>query len=166
MDATKNEWNTYLNTFRYIEPFVSWSWGWLVWVFGTDPAFVFVLQLLSQLTRFNWLVDFEFRLLNTFDHWNDNNREDRWVDASIASPVVWFEQSISMESVDLDVRNKFVWNELFDGDDVVVVVVVVESNNLFGVDDGVDIGFGQTQRNFNLSHVGQSNLLNCNWIFC
>lgn len=63
-----------------------------------------------------------------------------------------------------DERTKFVCNECVADDDA-------NWGGFIGVEDdgdvgGCDIGLGHTQRNFNLSHVGQSNLLNCNWIFC
>lgn len=66
---------------------------------------------------------------------------------------------MSSESVDFDDRTKFVCNECVDDE--------ANWGDLIGVEDGgVVICFGHTQRNFNLSHVGQSNLLNWNWIFC
>lgn len=96
-----------------------------------------------------------------------------------------------MESVDFDVeRKKFVCNERVENDDDVGDVADCGDRNGVEVDDGDSGGkwcrccggsfgvgvvgvcttdvicFAHTQRNFNLSHVGQSNLLNCNWIFC
>lgn len=140
------------------KPFHSWSCGSEL-AFGIDARFI-----LSQLARFNWLVDLEFLLLKTFVHWNDWNKRVALWPLSSSNELPFLPKSVSSESVDLDVRTTFGCNECVDD-------VADWGGDLIGVEDGgsgdEDIGFGHTQRNFNsLSHVGQSNLLNCNWIFC
>lgn len=94
---------------------------------------------------------------------------------------------MSIESVDFDdERKKFVCKERVENDDDDVadwgdrIGVEVDDGDsggsccrccgggggVVGVCSTDVICFEHTQRNFNLSHVGQSNLLNCNWIFC
>lgn len=169
-----------LRLFKWIvKPFGCWSYGAYEWAFSNDMQLV---SDLSQLARFNWLVDLALRPLNTFVHGNDwKRRTVRWLQSSTIDGVAdaeWFKpMSVSSESVDFDgVRKKYLAGG--DGD---AAGGAADCENRIGVevDDGGSggsggggvcstgvIGFEHTQRNFSLSHVGHSNLLNCNWIFC
>lgn len=174
---------------KWVKPFNRWSCGDCKWeAFSNDMLLLFDL---SQLARFNWLVDLEFRPLNTFVHGNDWNKRDvLWLQSSMIDDAddKWFVSivpiSVSIESVDLDdERKKFVCKERAENgvdvdDDATdcgdLIGVEVDDGSRCGGGGGCVVGvcctdvicFKHTQRNFNLSHVGQSNLLNCNWIFC
>lgn len=70
--------------------------------------------------------------------------------------------SVSSVSIDRDWRTN-VLEAVSAGAAIGVQATLAGGGRLIGVDV---TNFGQTQRNFNLSQAGQSNLLNWKWIFC